>query len=248
MLHPFISNAGPRPSRSRPLLISAAVHAALLVLVITPVRPAHFASVPRAVGETIQYLNLSVSTGHGRRAAPAPRRARVAARALVFATFDYSLATNVVSTEVTLPELETPHLVDSLWSTAAGSSPFATGTSASGDSAGGLGTISDSITYLAANVDRSAVSAGGNPKPVYPPDLLYRSVEAAFSVYFVVDTAGRVDMATLDLPPAVDPRFLKAVRDVLVRWRFIPGEIRGRRVRQFLEQPFEFRIVAGSVT
>ena len=246
MLHPFISIAAPRPSRARPLLLSAAVHAALLSFVITPDRPAHIATEPRAVGETIQYMNLSV--GRGGRTAPVQRRVRVMPRAPVFATFDYSLATNVVATDVRLPEIETPHIVDSLWSASAGGSPFASTSGAPGDSAAGLASISDSVTYLATNVDRSAVSASGNPKPVYPPDLLHRSVEAAFSVYFVVDTAGRVDMATLDTPPSVDSRFIKAVRDVLVRWRFVPGEIRGRRVRQLLEQPFEFRIVSSSVT
>ena len=248
MLHPFISDAAPRPWRMRPLLLSAAAHGALLAVIITPVRPAHFATVPRAVGESIQYLTLSVGMGHSGRAAPPHRRVRVTSRAPLFPTFDYTLAANVVSTDVIIPDLETPRMVDSLWGDAIDASPFASSNGSPADSGTALGSVSDSITYLASNVDRSAISAGGNPKPTYPPDLLYRSVEASFSVYFVVDTAGRVDMATLDVPPAVDQRFIKAVRDVLTRWRFIPGEIRGRRVRQLLEQPFEFRIVTGSVT
>src|SRR5688572_22293090 len=125
VLHPFVSVAGPRPSWIRALLLSAATHTVLLALVITPVRPAHFASVPRAVGETIQYVNLSASLRHGGRAAPPSRRARTTPRAPVFATFDYSLALNVVSTDVTLPELDAPHIVDSLWSGARGGSAFA---------------------------------------------------------------------------------------------------------------------------
>ena len=71
----------------------------------------------------------------------------------------------------------------------------------------------------------------------------FRAFEARFSVFFIVDTTGRIDATTIEVPPSVDVRFANAVRDVLVRWHFFPAEVRGRRVRQLMEQPFEFRIV-----
>ena len=68
-------------------------------------------------------------------------------------------------------------------------------------------------------------------------------IEARFSVFFVVDTTGRIDPKTIEVPPSVEGGFAKAVREVLVLWHFFPAEVRGRRVRQLMEQPFEFRIV-----
>jgi TonB family protein len=230
------------------VLLSTAFHAALLSIVLTPIRPAHFASVPRALGESVQYLSLAVSNSQRDRAAPPHRRSRVVSRSPNFAAFDFSFASNVVSSMPVLPEPDVPRMADSLWGDAPGNSPFATANGTPADSGIGFGGGLDSVAYIAANVDRSAASTGTNPKPAYPAELLYRMIEASFSVYFVVDTTGRIDSTTIQIPPSVDRRFAKAVTDVLVRWRFFPAEIRGRRVRQFMEQPFEFRIVSGQYT
>ena len=251
MVHLFISNHGPRPSLVRPILLSVAVHAVLLGVVLTPERTARFATVPRAVGETIQYIELTSGVSRGDRAAPMHRRARVVPRSPVlplFAGFDFSLAMNVVDDHPTIPEPDPARAADSLWGDAPGTSALRSPTTAPADSGTGFGGGLDSLAFIAANVDRLAESDGVNPKPAYPVDLLNRLVEAQFSVYFVVDTTGRIDIATIEVPPSVDRRFAQAVRDVLARWHFIPAEIRGKRVRQLMEQPFQFRIVSGQYT
>jgi TonB family protein len=251
VLHLFISNHGPHSSRLRPVLLSAAAHAVLLAMIVTPYRPAHFATIPRAVGESIQRIELSAGVSRHDRAAPLHRRARLLPRSPVlplFVGFDLSLAMNVVEVQPVLPEPDLPRMADSLWGDAPGMSALRSPSIASADSGVGFGGGLDSMAFIAANVDRVAESEGVNPKPAYPVDLLNRLVEAQFSVYFVVDTTGRIDVATIQVPPSVDRRFAQAVRDVLVRWHFVPAEIRGRRVRQLMEQPFQFRIVNGQYT
>ena len=250
MVHPFISIHGPRPLRIRPVFLSTAAHALLFAIVLTPDRPARFSTVPRAVGESIEYIELSSGVSRLDRAAPLHRRARVVPQSPMlplFAGFEVSIALNVVEQQP-LPDPDLPRMADSLWGDAPGNSTLRSPPKAAADSGIGYGGGLDSMAFIAANVDRVAESDGANPKPAYPVDLLNRLVEAQFSVYFVVDTTGRIDTTTIEVPPSVDRRFAQAVRDVLVRWHFLPAEIRGRRVRQLMEQPFQFRIVSGQYT
>jgi protein TonB len=134
-------------------------------------------------------------------------------------------------------------MADSLWGDPTSEFPRGRADRSSADGGAGRETGTDSVAYIAATVEKPAAGAGDNPKPVYPTDLLNRMIEARFSVFFIVDTTGRIDPATIEVPPSVEGGFNKAVRDVLVLWHFFPAEVRGRRVRQLMEQPFEFRIV-----
>ena len=248
MVHPFISVPGTQPHGARPVVLSAVLHAVLLAAVLAPDRPARIATVPRTMKETILRIDVSAGMSRRDRAAPRHRHARVVSRSPMLpllASFDLSAAAGLV-----LPpppsEPGPPRLADSLW----GDIP---GTIRSASKAPGELEVSaergvDSVAFIAANVDKRAESDGANPKPAYPIDMLRREVEATFSVYFVVDTTGRIDSTTIEVPPSVDRRFAQAVRDVLIRWRFAPAEIRGRRVRQLMEQPFMFRIVSGQYT
>ena len=95
--------------------------------------------------------------------------------------------------------------------------------------------------YTADAVDR-IVTPVENPKPVYPPSLESRGVEADFTVRFVVDSTGRVDAGTLEVPREVHHLFADAVRYALMRSRFLPATIAGRPVRQIVAQEFIFRM------
>jgi outer membrane biosynthesis protein TonB len=95
--------------------------------------------------------------------------------------------------------------------------------------------------YTAAGVDR-VVMPLDNPKPVYPRSLESQGVEADFTVMFVVDSTGRVDASTLDVPGDVHRLFADAVRHALSRSRFLPAQISGRPVRQLVSQEFIFRM------
>jgi TonB family protein len=238
------------------VLVSTALHLMLLGIVLAPTRPARYSTPPRGVLETVHYMTLTAPPGEPGRARPVRRatRARRASRMPRVprmpepprvGALNLAFALSLVSSQPALPDLAMPVMIDTLGGDAIAESPFSSSGrgagGAWGHSAGGV----DSLTYIATDVDRSATLVGVNPKPAYPADLLRRGIETSFSVYFVVDTAGRVDTATVEVPVSVEPRFLQAVRDVLVRWHFVPAEVRGRRVRQRLEQTFRFKIITG---
>jgi hypothetical protein len=97
--------------------------------------------------------------------------------------------------------------------------------------------------YRADAVDRVITPFADNPKPVYPRSLESMGVQADFTVMFVVDSTGRVDPGTLDMPRDVHRLFAEAVRYALLRSRYFPAQLAGRPVRQLVAQEFIFRMV-----
>ncbi len=94
-------------------------------------------------------------------------------------------------------------------------------------------------------VERHAESAA----PVYPRDLLAIGAEGLVQTIYVVDTAGRVDTATVQVLRSDDPRFTASVVTALANMRFSPARRAGKSVRQLVEQQFRFRIMpAASAT
>jgi len=90
-------------------------------------------------------------------------------------------------------------------------------------------------------VERAAMPLG-QVRPRYPDALREAGVNGRVVLRFVVDTVGRVEPATVETVSATDPRFGEAARRAIGGLRFRPAEAGGRRVRQLVELPFEFRI------
>ena len=59
-------------------------------------------------------------------------------------------------------------------------------------------------------------------------------MEADFTVMFVVDSTGRVDDGTVEVPRDVHRLFADAVRYALSRSRYLPAQLAGRPVRQLV--------------
>ena len=89
-------------------------------------------------------------------------------------------------------------------------------------------------------VDRAPRILGNPISPAFPVVLRERGVGGRVSVQFVVDTLGRAEMSGLRVVEASDPLFAQAVRAVLGRYRFSPGEVGGQKVRTLVELPFDF--------
>lgn len=89
-------------------------------------------------------------------------------------------------------------------------------------------------------VERAAVALPGNPTPDYPAALLAAGIEGSVLVELIVDTTGRVEPSSVRIVESDHALFESAVRAVLPRMRFAPAEAGGRRVRQWVRQPFEF--------
>jgi protein TonB len=92
----------------------------------------------------------------------------------------------------------------------------------------------------AALVDEPAVADPRNRPPRYPEPLRAAGLGGRAVARFVVDTAGRVEPATVAIVSADHPLLAGAVREALARARFRPARAGGVRVRQLVEQPFAF--------
>ena len=102
--------------------------------------------------------------------------------------------------------------------------------------------VSDGQPLTEHFVDRPVVAMPGSASPRYPSLLQSAGVEGDVRAQFVVDTLGRVENGSIRILDTSHQSFADAVRDALVRARFVPAEAGGRKVRQLVEQPFTFRL------
>jgi protein TonB len=108
---------------------------------------------------------------------------------------------------------------------------------------GGIGLASPTNdVYSAALVEKAAAPQPGNPAPVYPAAMRSAQIEGTVLATFVVDTMGRAEPATIHVAEATHPLFGEAVRQSLLRSRYLPAIVGGRPVRQLVEQRFSFTL------
>jgi hypothetical protein len=81
-----------------------------------------------------------------------------------------------------------------------------------------------------------------NVSPGYPRRLQEESVEGMVIAQFVVDTLVRAEVGTLKATEFTHREFFEAVRGTLPRMQFRAAEVRGRKVRQLVQQAFAFKI------
>jgi protein TonB len=88
-----------------------------------------------------------------------------------------------------------------------------------------------------ANLDR-VPRAMVQPSPSYPSSLRNDGVSGSVTVEFVVDTAGRV--ITAEPVKWTHREFVEPAVRAVLRWRFEPGTLDGRKVRFRMAVPIEF--------
>ncbi len=106
---------------------------------------------------------------------------------------------------------------------------------------GGTGPVNADQTYFEFQVEKQ-VSSTGNLRLNYPDMLRSASVEGEVLAQFEVDTTGRVVMSTFKVLKSSHDLFTTAVRQALQTARYYPAEIGGRKVRQLVQQPFNFTL------
>ena len=89
-------------------------------------------------------------------------------------------------------------------------------------------------------VDRAARLTDASPRPRYPDELRPQGLSGAVVAQFVVDSSGHVDATTFKVLKSDEPRFANAVQKALSEMAFTPAELRGRRVSQLVQMPFQF--------
>jgi TonB family protein len=91
-------------------------------------------------------------------------------------------------------------------------------------------------------VERQAGPLPGSPSPSYPESLRMANTQGEVLMQFVIDTMGRVEMRTVKVLKGTDPLFVQAVHEALPQMRFRPAEIKGRKVRELVQEPFAFNL------
>lgn len=94
--------------------------------------------------------------------------------------------------------------------------------------------------YVDAEVDREVQRDPTSAAPEYPPYLQENHIEGSLTVEFVVDTTGGADSTSLRVIHSSHPAFEQSLRSALPHMRFVPAELGGRLVRQWVRQEFRF--------
>jgi TonB family protein len=105
----------------------------------------------------------------------------------------------------------------------------------------GPGTATGSV-HTPESVDRVVMPLPGNPRPDYPPTLRAAGLEGEVLVTFVVDSTGRVEPGSITVRRESHAQFAESVRRWLPRTRYQPAELRGRPVRQLVQQQVGFSL------
>jgi protein TonB len=95
--------------------------------------------------------------------------------------------------------------------------------------------------YFEFQVEKPVAVSNMSP-PAYPEMLKSANVSGEVLAQFVVDTMGRVEMNTFKVLKEDHPLFTQAVKRSLSGARFLPAEVGGRKVKQLVQQPFQFAL------
>jgi protein TonB len=76
--------------------------------------------------------------------------------------------------------------------------------------------------------------------PEYPDLLRMAHVEGSVLVQFVVDEAGVPQMNTFKVLRSSDGAFSESARRAVSRSSYYPAEIKGKKVKQLVQQPYKF--------
>jgi protein TonB len=96
--------------------------------------------------------------------------------------------------------------------------------------------------YIDRLVEKAAAPRPGNPAPLYPVALRAAQIEGTVLARFIVDTTGRAEPASIQFPEATHAQFADAVKQALLKSRYLPAMLNGGPVRQLVEQRFAFTL------
>jgi periplasmic protein TonB len=107
---------------------------------------------------------------------------------------------------------------------------------------GGTGIVDPNQTYFEFQVEKPVVQVPGTASPRYPEVLRSSGVEGEVQAQFVVGEEGRADPSTLKILKSSNDLFSSAVRNALPNMRFYAAEVGGKKVKQLVQQTFQFRL------
>jgi beta-lactamase regulating signal transducer with metallopeptidase domain len=96
-------------------------------------------------------------------------------------------------------------------------------------------------TFFEFQVDRPVVERE-TTRLRYPAAMKGSGIGGELWAQFVVDETGRVDMRSFKILKSPGLEFTAVVKAALPTWRFDPAVVRGKKVKQFVQQAFVFRV------
>ncbi len=82
----------------------------------------------------------------------------------------------------------------------------------------------------------------GARAPRYPDSLRAAGVEGEVLVQFVVNADGTPDLSSFKVLRATHPDFVIAVKEALPGTAWSAARVKGRAVRQLIQQPYSFSL------
>jgi len=106
---------------------------------------------------------------------------------------------------------------------------------------GGTAKVSDQ-PYFEFQVEKPVQQIPGTGTPRYPDPLRSSGVEGEVQAQFVVNEEGRAEPNTFKVLKATNELFSAAVRSALPQMRFYAAEVGGHKVKQLVQQSFQFKL------
>lgn len=97
-------------------------------------------------------------------------------------------------------------------------------------------------TYFEFQVEKPVAQIPGTGAPRYPDALRSSGVEGEVQAQFVVTEDGKAEPSTFKVLKATNDLFANAVRTALPNMRFYAAEVGGRKVKQLVQQSFQFKL------
>src|SRR5688572_25982328 len=118
------------------------------------------------------------------------------------------------------------------------------GKGVAGGIAKGVGTapVNTDQPFFEFQVEKQVSQIPCNTCLSYPDMLRSSNVEGEVLAQFVVDTTGRVEANSIKILKSSHDLFTNAVQQALRAARYYPAEIGGRKVKQLVQQPFNFTL------
>jgi TonB family protein len=96
--------------------------------------------------------------------------------------------------------------------------------------------------FSTVEVDSVALFDPTSAAPEYPEHLATRRVEGGATLRFVVDSTGLIDMSTVRVMTSTHKAFAQSVVEAMPRMKYRPARVGERAVRLLVEQSFSFKI------
>ncbi len=236
MLATLLESNATAPRRRISSIVSLSLHAAAVAALVVATANANVAP-PDNAPDTIAYIAPPPAAPPPEPTAPATSAGAALPAALPASVAPALVAPDIVPLDI--PAIDLTRAPVNATDFARRSSDVPSGAACCAD-ADALG--SGDNVWTARYVEKVAAMRPGTEPPLYPELLRTQRMSGEVRVRYVVDSAGRVDLARLTVVSSDHALFSRAVETALRRARYLPAEAGGRPVAQLVEQTFLFQL------